>query len=57
VRSGVTKDGVVHAVARRWLGHRALCGAGRIMVVLPKPFTKRDYGVCRECIRLAPGDD
>jgi hypothetical protein len=52
MRAGVIRDGVQHAVVRRRLLSRALCGAGRIRLVLPVGFDPGDYGACAECARL-----
>ena len=53
LRVGVVgSDGKSHAVVRHWLGHRALCGAGRIVLVLPEPFKPDDRLACGECARL-----
>lgn len=51
MQSGVRSDGVTHAVVRRWFGYRALCGAGRVKLVLPAPFRSNDLSACRECAR------
>lgn len=53
MQSGMRSDGVTHAVVRRWFGHRALCGAGRVRLVLPAPFRSNDLTACRECARLS----
>jgi hypothetical protein len=50
--AGVILEGVQHAVDRRWLVARALCGAGRIRLMLPAGFEPGDYGACSECARL-----
>lgn len=53
VRSGVVDgDGRSHAVERRRLSHRALCGAGRIMLVLPARFDPADRLACGACVAL-----
>jgi hypothetical protein len=57
VHAGVIQDGVQHAVLRRWLVQRALCGAGRIRLVLPNPFSPDDYKSCGDCARLLRDTD
>jgi hypothetical protein len=38
-----------HAIMRTWRGRRALCGAGRIIIVLGGRFDGRDVLACPSC--------
>ena len=53
MRPGVIADGVQHAVVRRRLRRHALCGAGRIRLVLPGVFRPGDHAACASCARLS----
>ena len=48
----VGEDAYVHAAERALLGHRAVCGAGRITALLAGPFTPDDRLACPACAEL-----
>ena len=52
MRGGVIQDSVLHAVVRRRLQRHALCGAGRIRLVLLSEFRAEDHSSCKECSKL-----
>jgi hypothetical protein len=49
----VTDGGVVHAVQKKIGGNVALCGAGKIAVMVPGRFDRENDNICPDCATLA----
>lgn len=53
----VTANGVLHAAERKLHGLCAICGAGKIIQLIPGRFDPEDHRACRACKGLAAVDE